>query len=233
MNLILQNTYQSNTKQQTNNPYFNFNKENSNADLLIRSYFKSAFTNCLISKINYKNSQNKVEIQFFFYFIDSKNTKNLDYNNTTINKIDIKNLSILLENIYEKKVCLVINRIYYPYINAQILSEYLGMKSQSNTFINFKRSIIKNTVLQINNLSAFIVGIKIQVHGRIITERVIPRKTQKYKILGTFTSKNANKQIKIDKGQIHLKNELGAFTITVELALKMNIYNKTLLILRF
>lgn len=216
MNLTLKNTINK-IKLENNVNYYDYNKENNNADHLIRSHFKSAFKHCLISEINFKNSQNKVEIQFFYYFINNKHTKYIEYVDPIINKMDLKNLSTLLGKIYEKEVYIVINRVYYPYMNAQILSEYLAIKSQSNTFINFKRSIIKNTVLQTYNLCAFIVGIKIQVHGRIITERVIPRKTQKYKILGTFHSKN-NKQIIVDKGQTNLKNELGQLTIKVEIA---------------
>lgn len=213
MNDIFQNPSQQINQERYSKIISNNNLSNN----IIESYFKIIFKHCLISKINYNIFENKVEIKFFYYYIENNNKSN----NPIFNKKVIQNLIIILELLYNKKVYIIINRVHYPYINAQIISEYLGIKSETNTFINFKRSIIKNTVLQINNLPAFIVGIKIQVHGRLITERLIPRKTEKYKIIGTFTINNIktiHKNIIICKGQINIKNELGAFTITVELA---------------
>lgn len=63
------------------------------------------------------------------------------------------------------------------------------------------------------------MGIKITVRGRLITERVIPRKTSKSVVIGTFSPKNIPKNLKvnIDRGLVHLKNKTGAFTITSEI----------------
>lgn len=203
---------------QVQNPYyFNTTSDNIHSDIIIRSYFNIIFKYCLISNINYKNTQYKVQVQFYYY------CNNINKDIDPINNINnIKNLCIVLETIYGKKVNIIINRIHYPYINAQIISQYISIKTETNTFINFKQSIINNLKLSINNLPSFIVGIKININGRIITERIIPRKTKKSLILGSFSIINdnnlVNNQIKICKGQTNIKNDIGVFTIQIEIA---------------
>lgn len=189
----------------------------------------------IISNITCIRNVNEVTLQFFYYQSNSrfrpssfaaKNFRNSYINtsnntdNSIINKSSIiNNLLIILEKIYGCRVHIVANRVHYPYINADILAKYLGKNANRNNFIHMWKSIVNNPVLNANLLNTFIIGIKITVRGRLTTERVIPRKTSKSVVIGTFSPKNIPKNLKvnIDRGLVHLKNKTGAFTITSEI----------------
>lgn len=217
-----------------NNINKNINK-NINAKNVIISYFNWKYSkNCLISNIVIIEINNKVQIQFFYYITNNQkfinkfnksNNKNnktenkiISENNNNISIIFVKNLSKILQNIFGKKVELIINKVHYPYINAKIFSEYLCKNVKTKTFLHFTQSISSNYFAK--NLPSHIIGIKITLHGRLITEQIIPRKTIKSKILGRFNNYTIlnNSQLWIDKGYTEIKNELGTFRINVEIA---------------
>lgn len=153
--------------------------------------------------ITYNNNKNTVIIQIYFYTNINKKSFNKPF--LIINKI--------LEILYNKKVNLIIIRINYPYINRDIFAKYLVYNSSRWTFINFKDHINKKIKFSNNNnkLPFFITGIKIQIHGRLITEYIIPRITKKSYIIGKFSQSD----IKIDSSKYTFKNKLGSFTINV------------------
>lgn len=205
-------------------------------------FWKSKKPQYIISDIKCIYQGNDVTLQFFYYTYspissfnpgvtasdsNKKNNINLDVSvhSSTVsqpkNRFIINNLSIILQKIYGCRVHVICNRVHYPYINAQILCQYLGYNANKNTFIHIWKSIINNPVLNANSLNAFIVGIKIIVQGRLITERIIPRITSKSVVIGTFSPKNIEKnlEVNIDRGKVHLKNKIGAFTITSEICI--------------
>ncbi|CAO1637832.1 unnamed protein product (mitochondrion) [Jaminaea pallidilutea] len=158
--------------------------------------------------------------------------------NKTLLKKHIKVLVIILENMYNKKVIIKINRIHYPYLNAQILSKYLSYCQYSNHFLHFSKTIIQYPRYYAVTIPASIAGIKISLQGRLITQKVVPRKTTNIKIVGKFKKKikhsnttlakieknkiSSNNKFTICRGQSYFKNQLGVFTIKVEIAQRVN-----------
>ncbi|CAO1638491.1 unnamed protein product (mitochondrion) [Parajaminaea phylloscopi] len=162
------------------------------------------------------NKFKKTRVSRINKYLFSRINKNKIIKVNQLSNVFLSSLTKVLQNIYGKKVELILNRIHYPYMNAQIFSQYLYQNVQSKTFLRFTQSIFNYPSYNGKDLPAHIVGIKITLHGRIITERAIPRKTMKSKIQGRFNSDKTT--LIIDKGFTEIKNELGEFRISVEIA---------------
>lgn len=114
-------------------------------------------------------------------------------------------------------------RLHYPYLDSNILVNLLGIminKIKLRILIRklFENTIIKNlkTVnLNRNNniIPAFLSGINIKVAGRLLTQRIVPRKTVKNIIRG---ASNRSKVNFLDVARYTNKNRRGAFSITVK-----------------
>lgn len=182
-------------------------------------------TSFLISKPYFSHTNSKVTIQYFYYTasnsFNSKSKKSTTTNKKLTAGAILKNfseLSTTLAQLFQKEVNVIATRLYYPYINSDILCQYLAYNAQSNTFMDYQEAILTNPSLHKTNLPAHISGIKVQVSGRLLTETVIPRITVKSCLIGTFqASPRVNKdstQI-IDYSKYTTKNQLGAFTVKV------------------
>lgn len=170
-----------------------------------------------ISKPNFSHTNSKVTIQFFYYTANVKNgmsTPALQNNDSTIFRKNFSDLSTTLAQVYQKEVNVIATRLYYPYLNSDILSQYLAYNAPSNTFMDFQEAILTNPSLHKTNLPAHISGIKVQVSGRLVTETVIPRITVKSCLVGSF-QRTSNNMAYIDYSKFTTKNELGAFTVKV------------------
>jgi hypothetical protein len=97
-------------------------------------------------------------------------------------------------------------------MNSHILAQYLIHNAPSNTFINFQDIILTYPSRNNSNLLSHISGIKIELSGRLITERVIPRISKKTSLVGNFQK---GKNTMIDYSKFTSKNELGAFTLKI------------------
>lgn len=216
-----------------NNPISNY--FHAIARKIIEGYFLKN-KNILISNIQFTTTANRVEIQFFYYMnfrptffpwkksaamhsdLEHKNKWNSTTSRTYKSREMLSFVSNL-ENLYQKEVKLHINRVHYPYVNAQILSQYLCNNANSNNFIEFTESIFLYPRINAFLLPYYIVGIKLTLHGRLITERQIPRKTTNIKVQGTLSS--VKSKITKDVGTTTIKNELGQFTLRVEIAQRL------------
>nr|WBU10756.1 ribosomal protein S3 [Malassezia cuniculi] len=209
------------------------------------------YTPIIISKPSISHTNNNIYINIF-YFINNSNSKikdkNINYNNNNNNSFNsndkeifnnkIVNLSKILSVIYNKSVKINITRINYPYLNSNILAKYLSINANTNTFQHFVESIITypnlnptgyNSIYDNDNftLPSFITDITIQLSGRLVTEKAIPRVTKKISrissdqvSLGTKLkqfgyNENSERNIFIDKSSFTSKNHLGSFTIKV------------------
>lgn len=131
-----------------------------------------------------------------------------------------KILCDLLSNLFKKPVHLDLIRLHYPYNDSNILVNLLGIminKIKLRIIFRklFEKAVIKkfNKVTGKNNiLPAFLSGIKIKVAGRLLTHRVIPRKTVKIINRGSSASGKINFS---DKARYTNKNKRGSFSITV------------------
>jgi len=61
-------------------------------------------------------------------------------------------------------------------------------------------------------LPAFLSGMKIRIAGRLLTQRVVPRKTVKTTVRGALATGKVNYS---EMARITKKNKRGAFSITV------------------
>ncbi len=193
----------------------------------------SVSTSFIISKPNFSHTNSKVTIQFFYYTVSNIafSGKNLYNNEITPGmqnafRKDFSELSTTLAQLYQKEVNIIATRLYYPYLNSDILSKYLAYNASSNTFMDFQEAILTNPSLHKTNLPAHICGIKVQVSGRLVTETVIPRITVKSCLIGSF-QRNTNStltRVSIDYNKFTTKNELGAFTVKVWICQRSLLY---------
>jgi len=130
-----------------------------------------------LSKPIFIFTDKKVEIKLFFYINHKKE----------INFSALSNIAIYLEKVFDTKVCFVITRIYYPYLNSNILSQYILHNINSNTFLNFQKAIQIYLFFKNTDLPANIQGIKIQINGRLTTKKIVPRKTTQTAFFGSFS----------------------------------------------
>lgn len=173
-----------------------------NAIVLINSYFSSFKQRTLISKPTFSFTSQQVTVHFFYYLPTV----------SELNSSSICALSKCLSQLFNRKVCIKLTRVYYPYMNSHILAQYLIHNAPSNTFINFQDIILTYPSRNNSNLLSHISGIKIELSGRLITERVIPRISKKTSLVGNFQK---GKDTMIDYSKFTSKNELGAFTLKI------------------
>jgi hypothetical protein len=185
------------------------NYKDNLAFILIQSYFFTIQKDMLYlicSDPIYSHTNNKVTIQMFYYNNEKHNKK--DESKKIVSEFTLIPLSNNITSIYNKEVSLVFTRIHYPYINSSIFAKYLAHNAPTNTFVHFQDSIITYVSRNASELPSYISGIKIELAGRLLTERVVPRITTKAIQFGSFFSQ-------VDYAKYTTKNELGTFTIKV------------------
>lgn len=138
-------------------------------------------------------------------------------NNSKLNKI-----CEILSGYFKKPVELELVRLYYPYFNSNILVNLLGLiinKIKVRFIMKklFKKAIIKNPTKlprkkRLTIIPSFLSGIKIRIAGRLLTHRVVPRKTVKTIRRGALARGKVNF---LDVARFTNKNKRGAFSITI------------------
>jgi hypothetical protein len=209
--LATSNNYNFNNYNKITNPI-----KNNIYEFLYRSFI-SMFS--IISKPVYIITPDKIIIQFF-YLIFKKETINKNNTKSILlfeNNNKLKIICNILTRFFKKPIELDLIRLHYPYFNANILVNFLGI------FINKiqLRRIVKNFISIKNKkhdlIPSGLSGIKIKVAGRLLTQRVIPRKTVKIITSGSFS-----KTIYVETSRFTNKNKRGAFSLTVTLGHKLN-----------
>jgi hypothetical protein len=218
---------------------FNFYKYNKNNNILritvyefLQRSFLSMFS--LISKPVFITTPDKVIIQLFFLILKKKiikknNTKSLlileNYNK-------LKTICYILTRFFNKPIELELVRLYYPYYNSNILVNLFGtyinkikLRRIINRFlgkaVKFKPSNNSSFNKIQKYLSSEISGIKIKVAGRLLTQRVIPRKTIKIINKGALSR---NKTMFVETARYTNKNKRGAYSITISIGHKLRNY---------
>lgn len=138
-------------------------------------------------------------------------------NSSKLNKI-----CEILSGYFKKPVELELVRLYYPYFNSNILVNLLGLiinKIKVRFIMKklFKKAIIKNPTKlprkkRLTIIPSFLSGIKIRIAGRLLTHRVVPRKTVKTIRRGALARGKVNF---LDVARFTNKNKRGAFSITI------------------
>lgn len=210
MNILLRRTSLSIGNGLVNAPIHVCKNTITQANLVLTTYFHNIYSNipCIISIPEYTYTNSSVTISLFYYVGPTSVTSTSGLSILSTENIDI--LSSILTNILDKEVHLVLTRVYYPYINAYILAQYLAYNTSTDTFLNFEESILLYPSYSINNVPGNVTGIKIALNGRLTTEAVVPRLTTNIAIVGSFPDTNI-----VDYASYTSKNDLGVFTIKV------------------
>lgn len=187
----------------------------------------------LISKPVFITTPDKVIIQLFFLIFKKEIIKKNNNTKSILileNYNKLKSICNILTRFFKKPIELELVRIHYPYFNANILVNLLGifinkikLRKIVNKFIS--KSIKKNNTnkLTINKSNQLIpselTGIKIKVAGRLLTQRVVPRKTIKIINRGALSR---DKTMFVETARFTNKNKRGAFSITINIGHKFN-----------
>lgn len=166
----------------------------------------------LASKPVFTITTGKVIVNVFYYISD---------NNLALNTNTINNLGDVLSKVFGRPVELRLVKLYYPYLNRYILAQYIALVTDQNKFSRImlkllgKVSIvndIKAPRTLASDLPSQIIGIKVQVSGRLVSERSRPRSTVQTAQIGSFVN---DKLSLIDYASFNTKNAKGAFTVKV------------------
>lgn len=147
-----------------------------------------------------------------------------------LNENIINNLGRLLDILFNKKVKLELIKLSYPFLNREIYAKYLRLNSVRYPFRTLKKSMFKKRgIIEMSSLKTEsktpteIVGIKVQISGRLETERSRPRKTVSTAHVGSTKSNNAS--IIEDFGSYTGKNAHGAYTVKVWITEKTHLFS--------
>jgi hypothetical protein len=186
-----------------------------------------------IRDLKYKHNNFKLEYSKYRRFKKNKmNLLNLSNNALTTvfsNKLQI--LCNILSNLFKKPVELNLIRLHYPYFDSNILVNLLNIMINKIKLRIIIRKLFANTVIKNlsnvnlnrnnNIIPAFLSGINIKVAGRLLTQRVVPRKTVKTIVRGASARSKVNFR---DIATLSNKNRRGAYSITVKSG--QNFFNK-------
>lgn len=173
---------------------------------------KPTFT--VLSQADNTSKKAPVVINVFYYIANKEQA----LSTSTINS-----LGQVLSRLFNRPVELRLVRLYYPYLNSYILAQYIAINSNRYNFTRIQRAIfvslraVKAKALQENKssnkglLPAYITGMKIQVSGRLVTQRSVPRQSVQTAQIGSFSGHNNI----IDYSSFTSKNKKGAYTVKV------------------
>ena len=223
----------------TNN--YNFNKFNQLNNFLrenIYEFLRNSFLSmsCLISKPVFVITPDKLIIKIFYFLFKKESI--IKYTNTKtkssfLNFKNSKKLQIIcniLTRFLRKPIELELVRLYYPYYNSNILVNFIGMYINKIKLRKIVRKFIRKAVnnqstkiIKFNNnsLPSELAGIKIKIAGRLLTQRVIPRKTVKVIKRGALAN---TKAMFVETARFTNKNKRGAFSITISIGHKLRVH---------
>ena len=154
--------------------------------------------------------------------------------------MELVKLIDMLSKLLKLKVELQLNRLKYPYHDSSILAKLISFNSNQKRFtpliklIFKKASIITNSLKNLknkaegsdfynvvsgpkklkihNSIPTILTGLKIKISGRLITQRVIPKKTISKLEKGGFKKTKINI---VDYATYTNKNKRGSYTVKV------------------
>ncbi len=130
---------------------------------LIQHYFNGKTRSYLLSLTSYKYSNNTLIINLFYYklqvkkdsFNNNNNNKNVNHvlNTEWLSQLSLDKLNARLSKLINKVVKLKFTRIYYPYLDSNIFSQYLAILLKSNSFYRIKSILTKKFNIGFNDNS--------------------------------------------------------------------------------
>ncbi|KAI8379479.1 uncharacterized protein BYT42DRAFT_568947 [Radiomyces spectabilis] len=192
-----------------------------------KSTLKHYFQSHLTSTPSFHHSPSRVTIQMFYY---------ADPNYSTLSTFKLEPLEKLLSTLYPNKyVDLRFVRVHYPYMNAEILAQYLTINAERVGWSIVTRRFMKqvpvvkpplptnmpfavqwqNLLPHLNNgqLTSAIQGVKYQVSGRLGKRKGAARTQVIRRSLGAFRF-TSHKSL-VDVGRHTFANKNGSITVKV------------------
>ena len=232
-----------------NNTYPNKMKEHKNARKELEGLEIFGNSKILISNPVFHHSTNEVQITLFYYYND-ENPQVQDFvQHHYLKESKLLEVSKSLSSIlFKKKVNLNLIRLRYPYINSRILAQYLCGKTDKNKFSQLCDALVSKSSVKVGLfgtvgeegekyiLPSYIDNIRLELSGRIGSERVVPRMTkQVYRMDSPNTNSGISLQMSnvsadslknkvVDYGHYTAKNHLGSFTLKVWITSLVTIY---------
>lgn len=139
-----------------------------------------------------------------------------------LNRNSINNLGEALTKVFDRPVKLELIKLHYPHLNRDILARYLSMNRDRYTFSRLKTELFKRVKIVSNaksgkseeaKLPSHIVGMKVEVSGRLVTERSRPRQTVSSAQIGRISGDRG--KLVVDYGSHTNKNAKGSYTVKV------------------
>lgn len=149
---------------------------------------------------------------------------------TLIYPAKFKALCFILSKFFNKPVELNLIRVHYPYSNSNILVNFFALfvnkvkviKVVQKLFNNaIFKNIVKNKFSSFNNkgkntkdfiLPAFLTGMNIKIAGRLLRDKIKPRKTIRFFNKGVYAHSKLNYK---DFARFTTKNKRGIFSISI------------------
>lgn len=126
-------------------------------------------------------------------------------------------------------------QLQYPYLDSSILNQYISINASKYNFNRIQKMLFsKVSAVNLNSVNPVssdlcelllepnkmnllpyqsnITGVKMELAGRLTTQRSIPRKTVSNAHIGKF---NASSSSKVEMSQYPSKNNIGAFTLKI------------------
>jgi Mitochondrial ribosomal protein (VAR1) len=186
---------------------------------LKKSYIVTSYKGITIpsnNKFNVKKNKNRnknKKINPFKYFLNPNN----------IYKLEI--LCNILSKIFNKKIQLDLTPLKAPFFDDNILVKAIAILSKRIPVRSIFNLIYRRTILYSKNKAdlaykysitkSFLAGIKIKIGGRLMTQRVIPKKSSRVFQRGAIAK---GKVTYVDWSRVNLKNKRGAHSITVTMS---------------
>lgn len=232
-----------------NNTYPNKMKEHKNVRKELEGLEIFGNSKILISNPMFHHSTNEVQITLFYYYND-ENPQVQDFvQHHYLKESKLLEVSKSLSSIlFKKKVNLNLIRLRYPYMNSRILAQYLCGKTDKNKFSQLCDALVSKSSVKVGLfgtvgeegekyiLPSYIDSIRLELSGRIGSERVVPRMTkQVYRMDSPNTNSGISLQMSnvsadslknkvVDYGYYTAKNHLGSFTLKVWITSLVTIY---------
>jgi hypothetical protein len=221
---------------------YNFIKKGNNKKYSINNIY-SILESCfnpmysLISKPIFKINSNKVNISLFFYLVPGKKSKLNGKDFLEVNHKRLEFVCEILNKMFNKTIDLELTRLYHPFTDSNILANTIGPISDLNPFIKIRRRILKRAKVinpsdvknrfinkgsifgLLSSSPSFLSGIKISIKGRLLIQKVIPRKTTYNFQKGSLSRAKANF---VQTSRFTNKNKRGAYSITVNIGHGIN-----------
>lgn len=140
------------------------------------------------------------------------------YSRTVLRETNVNALMTLLDVKSTKQIELRFVRLQYPFLERSILSQYLALNASKYNFLRMKKILFQKSLEGTDTAHTYLpslsTGVKMELSGRLTTQRSIPRKTVTNAHKGSFTVSN-KLDASLNLNQYTSKNKFGTYTMKV------------------